>query len=106
MSQPHESRIALAMIFTALVMSAIWILSDSPLDIADAGDPVWRYTNEGWKELSELTPPPQESAPGPVDNVAPLVWGAIQLLAGLAILIGFAEEPPTHREVSAQSTDT
>ncbi len=98
MSQSTESRVALAVIVTALWMSMIWIFSDISADIAASSEPNWRYTNEGWQELSDLTPPSPRAATGILDNVAPLVWAAIQLLAALAILIGFAEGAPSGRE--------
>jgi hypothetical protein len=95
MNSAPQSRIALAVIATAIVMSMIWIFSDISSELSATSEPVWRYTSQGWKELAELTPPPQQSPPGVLDNVSPLVWGAIQLLAGLAILIAFAEDSVT-----------
>ena len=94
MSHPTESRIALAIIATALLISTIWILTDISADCTASSEPVWRYTSQGWVELAELTPPSEAKSPGLLDNVSPLVWGGIQVLVALAILISFAEESP------------
>jgi hypothetical protein len=101
MSQSTDSHIALAVIATALWISMLWIFTDISGDVTASSEPVWRYTSEGWKELADLTPPSPQGGSGLVDNVAPLVWAAIQLLAALAILIGFSEAP-SKRQVAVE----
>lgn len=79
------------MVATAMIVSAGWILAAISADTTASVEPVWRYTTEGWTELSELTPPSSSKTPGILDNVSPLVWGALQALTALAILISFSE---------------
>ena len=92
MSHSTESRVALAVTITALAMGMIWIFSEISAESPTTENSVWRYTNEGWKELSDVATPPTQTPTGLLDNVSPLVFAAIQLLACLTILIGFASD--------------
>ncbi len=92
MSHSTESRVALAVTITALAMGMIWIFSEISAESPATENSVWRYTNEGWKELSDVATPPTQTPTGLLDNVSPLVFAAIQLLACITILIGFASD--------------
>lgn len=92
MSQSTESRIVLAVTITALVMSMVWIFSEISAESPSTENSVWRYTSQGWVEMSDVAITPSITTSGPLDNVSPLVLGAGLLLAGMTILIGFAND--------------
>jgi hypothetical protein len=94
MNQTPPSRIALAVIATAVFVSIAWILADRSAQSNETNELVWRYTNQGWQELSELSQPNPISQAGPIERISPLTWAALQLLAGLAILFSFSDEAP------------
>jgi hypothetical protein len=94
MNDSPASRTLLTVFATALIVSAVWILSDRSVQSNESIEPVWRYTNHGWQELSELTPPSPAAQAGPFELVSPLVWAALQLLIALVILISFNDEAP------------
>ena len=47
---------------------------------------MWRYTSEGWHDISMMTDPPPANAP-PLQKVHPAVWTALLLLSSLLLLI-------------------
>jgi hypothetical protein len=71
-----------------------WIFSEISAVSPSSDEPVWRYTDQGWVEASELSSPPQHSVPGPLDNVSPLIWAAVQLFVVLILLISCLDESP------------
>lgn len=71
-----------------------WIFSEISADIPSLEEPVWRYTDQGWVEISELTSPPQHTVPGPLDEVSPLIWASVQLFVVLILLISCLDEAP------------
>lgn len=88
------SRVALASVTTAIAVSMAWIFPEISAEVSVPHEPIWRYTTQGWVDASEWASPPQHSVPGPLDNISPLLWAAIQLFAALVLLISGIDEQP------------
>jgi hypothetical protein len=97
MSQSTESRVVLAVTITAVAMSIVWIFSEISAESPTPEHSVWRYTSQGWQEMIDMSAPPVITSSGPLDHVSPLVWGAILMLAGILILVSFANDSWSQR---------
>ena len=47
---------------------------------------MWRYTNDGWRDISMMADPPPANKPI-IEGVHPLIWTLMLLLASLLLLI-------------------
>ena len=52
---------------------------------------MWRYTNEGWRNIAPLIVQPEPS-PSPIRKIHPFVWAATILLASLSLTVWASSE--------------
>ena len=90
-----KSRVVLLLLVTVIVATTCWVLlSIQNLEIATPIQiqPVWRYTDNGWIDISSTQANyvfPNET---PLELLHPLFWAALQILAAAAVLVWFADE--------------
>jgi hypothetical protein len=98
------ARLILTVAVTALATSAVWILvgisAEPPVD-----PPGYRYTSQGWLEVSELSAPPRPPSEGWLERLPPLTCASLQLLAGLAVLVSYHEHKREQLPEPGRSSD-
>ncbi|MEL7498699.1 MAG: hypothetical protein AAFN77_13915 [Planctomycetota bacterium] len=68
--------------------SSSWFESTAMAQESAENTIMWRYTNEGWQDVSALIVPEDQSSEG-IENVHPLVWSALVAL-GVSMLVIWA----------------